>query len=71
MIAINLNSVIINPPHVAADYHPATTSAFRLGAYAAQLGEPCAPNTYFIFPQDRKDYVLGFRSVAKANEVQQ
>lgn len=70
MLSINLAAKIINPPHVAADYHPATTSAFRLGAYAAQLGEECRPSSYFIFPQDKRDYVLGFRSVAES-QVQQ
>lgn len=71
MLAINTTARIINPPHVAADYHPATTAAYRLGAYAAQLGEECRATKYFVFPQDQRDYQRGYASIAKANEVQQ
>ena len=66
MIAVNLNSRIINEPQVAADYHGGTTSAYRLGAYAAQLGEICCPESYFVFIQDKRDYCRGYQSVAGA-----
>lgn len=66
MIAVNLNSRIINEPHVAADHYPATTAAYRLGAYAAQLGEICCPESMFVFIQDKRDYCKGYASVAGA-----
>lgn len=62
MLAINLNTKLIT----AADHYPATTAAFRLGAYAAQLGEICCPESLFVFIQDKRDFCKGYASVAGA-----
>lgn len=51
---------------VAADYHPATTAAFRLGAYSAQLQEICCPEMVFLFLHDRQEFARGYASVAGA-----
>lgn len=64
MIAVNLNSRIINEPHIAADYHGSTTAAYRLGRLSAQLQEAFAPEVIFRRPQDMIDFARGFESVA-------
>lgn len=66
MLFINTTARIINEPHVAADHYPATTPAYRLGAYAAQLGEICVPEQMFVFIQDQRDFCKGYASVAGA-----
>lgn len=59
---------------VAADQYgalPPTTSAYRLGQYAAQLGEECLPQNTFVFRHEQHEYLRGFRDyVAKANKSQ-
>lgn len=68
MLSINLNSRIINEPHVAADYHPATvpptTSAYMLGFYAAQLNEVYAPP--FMLRHDVREYFRGYQAAIAA-----
>lgn len=64
MLAINLNSRIINEKQIASDYFPATSPAYRLGAYAAQLQEICIPENYFVFRNDQKEFCRGYVSVA-------
>lgn len=66
MLAVNLNSRIINEPHVAADYHGSTTPAYRLGRLSAQLDELCVPEQMFVFIQDKRDFCAGYASVKDA-----
>lgn len=49
---------------VAADFHAATTAAYRIGALSAQLGEMCCPEMTFLFLHDRREFCKGFASVA-------
>jgi len=67
-----MNAAIATRYETAADFIPATvpptTSAYRLGQYAAQLGEDCLPRA-FIFRHEQKDYCRGWKdAIAKANE---
>lgn len=64
MLLVNLNSRIINEPQVAADYHGATSQAYRLGRLSAQLQEAFAPEVLFRRPKDMIDFALGFESIA-------
>lgn len=66
MLFINTTARIINEPHIAADYHGATSQAYRLGVVTAQLEEICIPEVYFRNPQDKRDFCAGYASVKGA-----
>lgn len=48
---------------LGADYHPATSQAYRLGVLDAKLDELCVAEMYFRNPQDKLQYTMGYESV--------
>lgn len=70
-----MNTTIATNYETAADFIaatvPPTTQAYRLGRYAAELGEDCLPQKTFIMRHDIREFIRGYRAaIAKANESQ-
>lgn len=51
---------------IAADFHPATAQAFRIGTLDAQLGDIACPELYFRNPTQKRAYCEGYASVKGA-----
>ena len=60
MLSINLNSRIINPAPESPDF----CSPYLLGKMDAEDGEPCIPESYYVWTNQMHDYARGYASVA-------
>lgn len=64
MLAINLNSKVLNPatPEPAPLAAPVSV-AFLLGASDADNGDECTPEQFFLSKDSIRQYIVGYLSV--------